>query len=310
MTPTPGRVFISYSRADIQFALRLADDLRKAGVVVWIDQRDIRAGEHWDIAIETALNSVTTVLVLLSPAACVSKNVMDEVSFAMNKGKRVIPVLRLECEIPFRLERLQWIDVTRDYEHGLRLVIETVNSTYDISVESAARAVPFEASSGCVPISVDPWKPAIPPVFVGRNVLLKKLCGAWDEGRSVSLVGDWRIGKSSILGTCYEQIRESGRPVRLLNGKSQEGASPAEFVKAATGLAARTDPDGAADVLAHWARQGRRPGLLPLLLVDECDVLIRRFEYRFFERLRGMLDDLCLGVSTRRELDRIFKDAG
>src|SRR5262252_370145 len=128
MTPTPGRVFISYSRADIQFALRLADDLRKAGVVVWIDQRDIRAGEHWDIAIETALNSVTTVLVLLSPAACVSKNVMDEVSFAMNKGKRVIPVLRLACEIPFRLERLQWIDVTRDYEQGLRLVIETVNS--------------------------------------------------------------------------------------------------------------------------------------------------------------------------------------
>jgi hypothetical protein len=44
--------------------------------------------------------------------------------------------------------------------------------------------------------------------------------------------------------------------------------------------------------------------------VDECDVLVRRFEYRFFERLRGMLDELCLGVSSRRELDRVFQDAG
>jgi hypothetical protein len=147
-------------------------------------------------------------------------------------------------------------------------------------------------------------------VFVGREVLLKKLRGAWDQGRSVSLVGDWRIGKSSILATCFESIEKSGRPVRLLNGESHEGASTAEFVRAATGVAAAADPDGSADVLAAWARQQRRPGLLPLLLVDEYDALVRRFEYRFFERLRGMLDDLCLGVSSRRELDHVFQDAG
>jgi hypothetical protein len=159
-------------------------------------------------------------------------------------------------------------------------------------------------------LTLNPWKPATPPIFVGRDVLLKKLRGAWDQGRSVSLVGDWRIGKSSILATCFGHLEKSGRPVRLLNGESHEGASPAEFVKAATGVASDSDADGAADVLSAWARQARRPGLLPLLLVDECDVLVRRFEYRFFERLRGMLDDLCLGVSSRRELDRVFKDAG
>ena len=126
----------------------------------------------------------------------------------------------------------------------------------------------------------------------------------------MSLVGDWRIGKSSILATCYEHFAKSSRPVRLLNGESQAGASPADFVKAATGAAAAPDSDAAANVLSIWARQSKRPGLLPLLLVDECDVLVRRFDYRFFERLRGMLDDLCLGVSSRRELDYVFKDAG
>jgi hypothetical protein len=165
-------------------------------------------------------------------------------------------------------------------------------------------------TAGPGPIPVNPWKPAVPPAFVGRDLLLKKLRGAWDQGRSVSLVGDWRIGKSSILATCFESIGKSGRPVRFLNGESKEGASPADFVRAATGVPASGDPDSAADVLASWARQEQRPGLLPVLLVDECDALVRRFDYRFFERLRGMLDDLCLGISSRRELDRVFKDAG
>ncbi len=172
----------------------------------------------------------------------------------------------------------------------------------------APMAMAAGANGGAIP--VNPWKPAVPPAFVGRQVLLNKLRGAWDQGRSVSLVGDWRIGKSSILGTCFEAIQRSGRPVRFLSGESHEGASPAEFVKAATGAPSAADSDGAADVLSAWARQERRPGLLPLLLVDECDALVRRFEYRFFERLRGMLDELCIGVSSRRELDHVFKDAG
>lgn len=158
--------------------------------------------------------------------------------------------------------------------------------------------------------ALNPWKPAIPPAFFGRQLLLNKLRGAWDQGRSISLVGDWRIGKSSILATCFKNLEKSGRPVRLLSGESHEGTSPQEFVKAATGAPAGADSDSAADVLAEWARRHYRPGLLPLLLVDECDALVRRFEYRFFERLRGMLDELCLGVSSRRELDRVFLDAG
>jgi hypothetical protein len=44
--------------------------------------------------------------------------------------------------------------------------------------------------------------------------------------------------------------------------------------------------------------------------VDEFDALINRFDYRFFERLRGMLDHLCLGVSSRREIDRVYQDLG
>jgi len=308
MTETAGHVFLSYSRRDAQFALRLATDLHKAGIMVWVDQREIAPGERWDNAVQTALAAAPTVIVLLSPASCTSTTVMDEVSFALNKGKRIIPLRHQKCDIPFRLERLQWIDITDDYEGGVKRVVNTLNKQE--AHMTAAAIQPLVLASSCETISVDPWNPALPPMFVGRAVLLKKLCGAWEQGRSVSLVGDWRIGKTSILVACYERLGKSGRPVRLLRGKSQEGTSPCEFVKAATGISVNSDSDKAADVLAQWARQERRVGLVPLLLVDEGDVLARRFEYRFFERLRGMMDDLCLGVSSRRELDRVFKDVG
>jgi hypothetical protein len=212
----------------------------------------------------------------------------------------------IEAEVRFRSWSARggyWHD-----DNGLYKGVKNGRLRWSLSAPLAMTAA--AGAIGRAATSVNPWKPAVPPAFVGRDILLKKLRGAWDQGRSVSLVGDWRIGKSSILATCFASMEKCGRSVRLLNGESHDGTSPAEFVRAATGLAAPADADMAADVLAAWVRQETRPGLVPLLLVDECDVLVRRFDYRFFERLRGMLDDVCLGVSSRRELDRVFQDAG
>ena len=49
--------FISYSRDDSEFALRLAQDLKAAAASVWLDQLDIRPGVMWDNAIEDALKN-------------------------------------------------------------------------------------------------------------------------------------------------------------------------------------------------------------------------------------------------------------
>jgi class 3 adenylate cyclase len=160
------------------------------------------------------------------------------------------------------------------------------------------------------PNPFDPWRPAVPPVFVGRSTLLAKITDAIDEGRSVSLVGDWRIGKSSLLKTCMIRLEKSGRPAKLLSGGGTEGASPSSFVEHATGRKAGDGADAAADVLASWSKQVAKPGLMPALLVDEFDALVVRFEHRFFERLRGMLDYLCVIASSRRELDRVYTDLG
>jgi hypothetical protein len=111
--------FISYSRADSEFALRLARDLKAAGARVWLDQIDIVPGASWDNAVETALMAAEYMLLILSPASAKSDNVRDEVSYALENGKTVIPVLYMDCVIPLRLQRKQRIDFRADYGRGL-----------------------------------------------------------------------------------------------------------------------------------------------------------------------------------------------
>src|SRR5450755_1774448 len=119
------RAFISYSRNDSAFALRLAGDLKAAGASVWLDQLDIRRGDRWDQAVEDALNHCTRMLVILSPASVNSTNVMDEVSFALEEGKAVIPILFQECKVPFRLRRIQYVDFRQDYPRALQDLLLT-----------------------------------------------------------------------------------------------------------------------------------------------------------------------------------------
>lgn len=117
-------LFISYGREDGAFALRLAQDLREAGVAIWMDKLDIPSGARWDTAIQQALDACASMLVILSPASVNSENVLDEIGFALHKKKHIVPVLFRICDIPFRLLRFQYVDCSQDYEQGLRELLE------------------------------------------------------------------------------------------------------------------------------------------------------------------------------------------
>lgn len=120
--------FISYSRVDSDLVLRLAKDLRNAGIPIWLDQIDIVAGSRWDQAIETALASCSAIIVALSPESVASVNVMDEVSFALDEKKSVFPVLIKPCKVPFRLRRLQAIDFGPGYDSGIAQLVTALHS--------------------------------------------------------------------------------------------------------------------------------------------------------------------------------------
>jgi len=119
LPPDAPIAFFSYSREDSEFALRLAADLRAAGASVWIDQLDIGPGQLWDRAVQSALEHCPSVLIILSPASVSSDNVMDEINFALDQKKALIPVLYRDCDVPFRLRRFQHLDFRTEYERML-----------------------------------------------------------------------------------------------------------------------------------------------------------------------------------------------
>lgn len=116
--------FLSYSRADEKFALRLARDLRERGVAMWVDQLDIRPSEHWDRAIERAVRDCRGLVVILSPRSVASDNVADEISYAIDSGKSVLPVMIERCTLPLRLTRMQVVDATSDYDRALEQCLD------------------------------------------------------------------------------------------------------------------------------------------------------------------------------------------
>jgi hypothetical protein len=128
---TTEKIFFSYARVDSAFVLKLAKDLREAGADVWLDQLDIPAGSHWDLEIEKAMKTANSMIAVLSTASTASPNFMDEVSYALEEGKKIIPVLLSDVETPFRLRRLQRIDFTVGYDIGFNQLLKELKLKMD-----------------------------------------------------------------------------------------------------------------------------------------------------------------------------------
>ncbi len=188
------KLFFSYSRSDSTFALKLAKDLRDAGAEIWIDQLDIPAGNHWDAAVEKALNSAAYVLVILSPSSTASTNVMDEVSFALEAGKKIIPVLLDDCLAPFRLRRLQRIDFTTDYASGFNQLVQSLNLVVNQGPKS-------DGGSGIIEhISPQPQGPSLNE----QNENQKRENLLWEEACRLNTIASYKYYLNESLSGEYK----------------------------------------------------------------------------------------------------------
>jgi hypothetical protein len=89
-----GNVFLSYAHQDRARALKLADVLRSEGLNVWSDQ-EILPGANWAAELGDALESAHAMVVLLSPDATSSREVMMDMAYALGAKHlqdRLIPV--------------------------------------------------------------------------------------------------------------------------------------------------------------------------------------------------------------------------
>lgn len=150
-------------------------------------------------------------------------------------------------------------------------------------------------------------EPATAPHFIGRDKELRRIYQAVREGHSISVVGDWQTGRSSLL-KAVAGFYQSSRTVVEHNGMDSASRSMQSFVETISGMSTTDEPDRAADVLGEWAHNKQRSGKPPLLLIDDVEGCFQRFPSRFFERLRGMLYKITLIFSSHQELDLISRN--
>ena len=110
-----GHIFLSYRSAEADFALRLAADLKNAGVHLWMDRLDIQPGDDWNRALVQSLNTCSGLIAIISPGYVSSDYCKRELARAGRMRRQIFPVLLqpiAEMEWPLEIERLQQIDFT------------------------------------------------------------------------------------------------------------------------------------------------------------------------------------------------------
>jgi hypothetical protein len=218
--------FLSYSRSDERFALRLAKDLRAHGVAMWVDQLDIRPSEHWDRAIERAVSACRGLVVILSPRSVASDNVADEISFAIDSGKSVLPVMIEKCVLPLRITRMHVVDATGSYDKALRQCLGELQRPGNGSEDkSAARASP--------PLD-------------SQTVSEAKRQLAAIVGPIAEILVDKAAGRAASAADLYGQLAlnisdEGARERFLANGAAGSAAPPASGISKTVTPAARTN---------------------------------------------------------------------
>ena len=117
------KVFISYSRQDIELVDNIVGEMRKAGLDVWLDREAIKAGNTWQVQIVKGIQTCLAFVLMLSPNSAKSKYVRKEIDLAQQTEHPFLP-LQLEPisvlppEIQFQLAGEQFIDLKSVFVAG------------------------------------------------------------------------------------------------------------------------------------------------------------------------------------------------
>ncbi|NEQ44712.1 MAG: TIR domain-containing protein [Leptolyngbya sp. SIOISBB] len=110
-------VFISYSRADADFARKLNDNLQIYGKTTWFDQESIaKASGDFVQEIRRGIDVSNNIVFILSPRSVQSPFCQDEVAYAASLNKRFVTILHQdlgEAVLPAALQTVQWLDFTQ-----------------------------------------------------------------------------------------------------------------------------------------------------------------------------------------------------
>lgn len=128
------KIFVSYSHQDRPRVNVIVDRLQRAGHEVWIDSIKIKLGDNIAERINEGIATAEVVIVVVSKNSMSSKWVQQEfssiaLSEISKRQPKVIPVLIDAGPVPSYLANYYFVDLTRDLEGGLDLLINSLTPT-------------------------------------------------------------------------------------------------------------------------------------------------------------------------------------
>jgi len=133
------QVFISYSRKDLSFVERLAEDLKAASLEVWYDLSGLDGGTRWGREIQNAIERCQCFVVVLSPNSVESQWVEREFMYAESLKRKIIPLLYQPCNTPMWFINLHFIDVQgTNYDSHFWVILKALGVTPGDEVAKSA----------------------------------------------------------------------------------------------------------------------------------------------------------------------------
>jgi len=143
-------VFLSHNSADKPLVRRVAESLKAAGLKVWFDEWNIDFGDDIYLSIEAGLNLSHSLALFISANALKSDWVDLERSTALfrdpkNSGRRFIPILLDNCNVPDTLRRYRYLDF-RDASNLERAICQLIEVCRGRPLEQEVQAKNEEES--------------------------------------------------------------------------------------------------------------------------------------------------------------------
>ena len=125
-------VFVSYSRRDQEFVHRLVEEVEARGKEVWRDTDDIPPATAWRDEIRRGIDGSHVFAFVLSPDAVTSTHCAEELAYAVDSQKLVVPLVWRDIDdtsVPPALARLNYIHARAEDELQRRSTSSSQRST-------------------------------------------------------------------------------------------------------------------------------------------------------------------------------------
>ena len=139
-----GQVFISYSRRDLEIVNHLVERMQRAGIHIWIDREEIKAGKLWRTQIVQAIDTCDAFILMLSSSAAASENVRKEIDLAQDSSRTIfimnLDQVKIPADMRYQLAGLQFIDLkTLGVDLAINQLIDTLKTELKIAIEPPVR---------------------------------------------------------------------------------------------------------------------------------------------------------------------------